>query len=110
MLDSKHTGEVTFQDFCRYITMLPDAQVWIQDSAGPCIWALSKSCSGLLLPWSWIHNPAGAMSCRRMQAVSALCALLWLIRLPGTVVGYGRDQVIGYNACVWVQVRHGNVM
>lgn len=27
MLDSHHTGEVTFQDFCRYITLLPDAQV-----------------------------------------------------------------------------------
>ena len=26
MLDSHHTGEVTFQDFCRYITLLPDAQ------------------------------------------------------------------------------------
>ena len=27
MLDTHHTGEVTFQDFCRYISMLPDAQV-----------------------------------------------------------------------------------
>ncbi|KAK9795508.1 hypothetical protein WJX73_001295 [Symbiochloris irregularis] len=27
MLDSRNQGEVTFQDFCRYITMLPDAQV-----------------------------------------------------------------------------------
>ena len=31
MLDSNHTGEVTFQDFCRYITMLPDAQVGMHD-------------------------------------------------------------------------------
>ena len=27
MLDSNQKGEVTFQEFCRYITMLPDAQV-----------------------------------------------------------------------------------
>lgn len=27
MLDSRKTGEVTYQDFCRYITLLPDAQV-----------------------------------------------------------------------------------